>query len=61
MVNGVMKNIRHLILKVTRKSRPVSRQMELSLPGSRLTRDEVGFLREIRQIRGEIAVGRNLA
>ena len=61
MVNGVMKNIRHLILKVTRKSRPVSRQMELSLPGSRLTRDEVGFLREIRQIREEIAVGRNLA
>ena len=61
MVNGVMKNIRHLILKVTRKSRPVGRQMELSLPGSRLTRDEVGFLREIRQIREEIAVGRNLA
>ena len=61
MVNGVMKNIRHLLLKVTRKSRPVCRQMELSLPGSRLTRDEVGFLREIRQIREEIAVGRNLA
>jgi len=54
-----MKNIRHLILKVTRKSRPVSRQMELPLPGSRLTRDEVSFLREIRQIREHIAGGPN--
>ena len=41
-----MKNIRHLILKVTRKSPPICRQMELSLPGSRLTRDEANFLRE---------------
>jgi hypothetical protein len=54
-----MKNLRNLILKVTRKSRPVCRQMELPLPGSRLTRDEVGFLREIRQVRERIAVGRN--
>ena len=61
MVNSVMKNIRHLILKVTRKSRPVSRQMELPLPGSRLTRDEVSFLRQIRQIREQIASGPNPA
>jgi hypothetical protein len=46
-----MKNIRHLILKVTRKSYPICRQMELSLPGSRLTREEANFLREIRQVR----------
>ena len=53
-----MKNIRHLILKVTRKSHPICRQMELSLPGSRLTRDETNFLREIRQVREQLAVTR---
>jgi hypothetical protein len=56
-----MKNIHRLILKVTHKSRPVSRQMELPLPGSRLTRDEISFLRQIRQIREQIASGRNPA
>ena len=57
-VNGVMKNIRQLILKVTRKSHPICRQMELSLPGSRLTRDEANFLREMRQLREQLAVTR---
>jgi hypothetical protein len=53
-----MKNIRQLILKVTRKSYPICRQMELSLPGSRLTRDEANFLREIRQVREQLAITR---
>lgn len=56
-----MKSIRHFILKVTRKSNPVypvCRQMELSLPGSRLTRDEANFMREIRQVRERLAVSR---
>jgi hypothetical protein len=53
-----MKNIRHLILKVTRKRCPICRQMEFSLPGSRLTRDEANFLREIRQVREQLAVTR---
>ncbi|HEY5768975.1 MAG TPA: hypothetical protein VIS71_03925 [Terrimicrobium sp.] len=53
-----MKNIQQFILKVTRKQIPVCRQMELSLPGSRLTRDEANFLREIRQTRERLAVTR---
>ncbi|MET0253691.1 MAG: hypothetical protein ABW214_06635 [Terrimicrobiaceae bacterium] len=53
-----MKSIRHFILKVTRKNNPVCRQMELSLPGSRLTRDEANFMREIRQVRERLAVSR---
>ena len=53
-----MKNIRQFILKVTRKNNPVCRQMELSLPGSRLTRDEANFMREIRQVRERLAVTR---
>jgi len=53
-----MKNIRQLILRVTRKSHPICQQMELSLPGSRLTRDEANFLREIRQVREQLAVTR---
>jgi hypothetical protein len=53
-----MKNIRQFILKVTRKNIPVCRQMELSLPGSRLTRDEANFMREIRQVRERLTVTR---
>jgi hypothetical protein len=53
-----MKNFRHLILKVTRKGRPICRQMELSLPGSRMTREEENFLREIRQLREQLAATR---
>jgi len=59
MVNRVMKNIRHLLLKVTRKHSPICSQMELSLPGSRLTRDEAHFLRDIRRIREQIAESRS--
>lgn len=54
-----MKNIRQLLLRVARKSSPVCRQMEFSLPGSRLTRDEVGFVRDIRRVREQIAESRS--
>lgn len=54
-VKGVMKNIRSILTNLTRKSRPVFQQMELSLPGSRLTRDEAGFLGELRRLREQIA------
>lgn len=50
-----MKNIRNIITNLTRKSRPVCQQMELPLPGSRLTRDEVSFLVEIRRMREQLA------
>jgi hypothetical protein len=53
-----MKNIRHLLLRVARKASPVCRQMEFSLPGSRLTRDEIHFLRDIRRVRAQIAESR---
>ena len=53
-----MKNFRHLILRVTRKSPTIYRQMELSLPGSRLTRDEASFLRELRHLREQVAATR---
>ena len=54
-VKPVMKNIRSIINNITRKSRPVCQQMELPLPGSRLTRDEANFLVEIRQLREQLA------
>jgi hypothetical protein len=57
-VMGFMKSIRHLILKVTRKSRPLCQQMELSLPGSQMTRDEVDFVRRIRQLRERLEATR---
>ena len=50
-----MKNIRTIISNITRKSRPICQQMELPLPGSRLTRDEAHFLVEIRQLREQLA------
>ncbi|HEY5707341.1 MAG TPA: hypothetical protein VIS96_17420 [Terrimicrobiaceae bacterium] len=56
-----MKTIRQFILKVTRKSSPVCTQMELALPGSRLTRDEASFLREIRQMRAQLAKSPDLS
>jgi hypothetical protein len=52
-----MKSIRHLILKVTSKSSPLSVQMELALPGSRVTRAEADFLRQIRHLRRQLAQG----
>jgi hypothetical protein len=53
-----MKNLRHFLLKATRKTSPVCQQMELSLPGSRLTRDEIHFLRHLRQVREQLAESR---
>jgi hypothetical protein len=50
-----MKNIQSLFRNVTRKTRPVVQQMELALPGSRLTRDEASFLVEIRRLREQLA------
>lgn len=50
-----MKNIKSLLTSFTRKTRPVCQQMELPLPGSRLTRDEVYFLQEIRRLREHLA------
>lgn len=54
-VNPVMKNIQSFISNFSRKSRPVAQQMELPLPGSRLTRDEANFLVEIRRLREQLA------
>lgn len=54
-VNGNMKNIQTILTNFTRKNRPVFQQMELPLPGSRLTRDEVGFLVEVRRLREQLA------
>ncbi len=53
-----MKNFRHIFLKISSKNAPICRQMELSLPGSRLTRDEAQFLRNLRRIREQIAESR---
>jgi hypothetical protein len=50
-----MKTVQTLLRSITRKSRPVCRQMELPLPGSQLTRDEVSFLQEIRRLREQLA------
>jgi hypothetical protein len=53
-----MKNIRHLLLRIARKNSPICRQLEFSLPGSRLTRHEVSFLRDLRRVREQIAESR---
>ncbi len=50
-----MKNLASFLMKATRKSRPVLQQLELPLPGSRLTREESGFLVEIRRMRDHLA------
>ena len=55
---GDMKSVRHLILKITRKSSPITQQLELPLAGSQLTRDEAHFLRRIRQLREQLAATR---
>jgi hypothetical protein len=58
-VNHMIKNFRHLFAKVSAKNAPIcQQQMELSLPGSRLTRDEALFLRNIRRIREQLAASR---
>jgi len=53
-VNPVMKNIRNIIWNNTRKAHTVVQQLELPLPGSRLTRDESNFLGEIRRMREQL-------
>jgi len=59
-VKRVMKNIQNLLWNRNRKSRrTVHEQLELPLPGSRLTRDEIGILGELRRVREEISAGRN--
>ncbi len=50
-----MKSIRNIIWNKTRKSNAVVQQLELSLPGSRLTRDESNFLLEIQRLREQLA------
>lgn len=50
-----MKNIQSFFRTVTRKTRPVLEQMELPMPGARLTRDEIWFLSEIRRLREQLA------
>ena len=50
-----MKNIQSILSSITRKTRPVVQQLELPLPGSRLTRDEASFLVEIRRMREQLA------
>ncbi len=48
-------NLQNFLAHITRKTRPVCRQLELPLPGSRLTRDEANFLLEIRRLREQLA------
>jgi len=49
-----MKNIRSILATGSRKTQAIGRQLELALPGSRLTRDEADFLAQIRQLRAQI-------
>lgn len=50
-----MKTFSSFFRSTARKSRPVVQQLELALPGSRLTRDEASFLVEIRRLREQLA------
>jgi hypothetical protein len=54
----MMKTLQHLFVRVSSKDSLVCRQMEFSLPGSRLTRDEAQFLRNLRRIREQLAESR---
>jgi hypothetical protein len=54
----MMKNFQQLFVRVSAKDSPVCRQMEFSLPGSRLTRDEAQFLRNLRRVREQLAESR---
>jgi hypothetical protein len=54
----MMKNFQNLFVRVSAKDSPICRQMEFSLPGSRLTRDEAQFLRNLRRIREQLAESR---
>jgi hypothetical protein len=57
-VKRMIKNFQHLFVRVSAKDSPICRQMEFSLPGSRLTRDEAQFLRNLRRIREQLAESR---
>lgn len=51
-----MKTLQNLFWKKSRHHRHASyEQLELALPGSRLTRDEASFLNEVRRLRAELA------
>jgi hypothetical protein len=54
----MMKNFQHLFVRDSSKDSSLCRQMEFSLPGSRLTRDEAQFLRNLRRIREQLAESR---
>ena len=55
-----MKTIQNLIWNRNRRTkRVIHEQLEFRLPGSRITRDEVGFLEEIRRLRQQLAEGGN--
>jgi len=49
-----MKSIRNILWN-SRRPNPVHQQLELPLAGSHLTRDEAGFLIEIRKLREQLA------
>lgn len=53
-----MKNIRSEIRPIERTKNVIPLQMELTLPGSRLTRDEASFLQEIRRMREQLRAGK---
>jgi len=56
IVKSVMKTLQDLFWNRRRpQAAPQYRQLELNLPGSRLTRDEASFLVEIRRLRDELA------
>jgi len=53
-----MKTLQNMIWNRGRQNkRVIHEQLELRLPGSRVTRDEVGFLDEIRRLREQLATG----
>ena len=54
----MIKDIRYFLAKVSAKNAPIGQQLELSLPGSRLTREEAHFLRNLRRLREQIAATR---
>ncbi|GAB4168170.1 MAG: hypothetical protein Fur0032_06380 [Terrimicrobiaceae bacterium] len=59
-MKNITSPISHLLnLRGRKPARTVYQQLELSLPGSRLTRDEADFLVEIRRLREKLSNARN--
>lgn len=59
-MNTISNSIGNFLNFRSRKPRrTVCQQLELSLPGSRLTRDEADFLVEIRRLRDQLDASRN--